>query len=69
MTLLLASNGNLSGRNTGLELRYGARIRVMTALKRADNFRNPGGRLHEYLERKGMTYRFRKESASRRAPG
>ena len=38
----------------GLELRYGARIRAMTALKRADNFRNPGvSTLTEYLERKG----------------
>lgn len=37
-----------------LELRYGARIRVMTALKHADNFRNPGvSTLTEYLERKG----------------
>ncbi len=37
-----------------LELRYGARIRVMTALKRADNFRNPGiSSFTEYLERKG----------------
>jgi competence protein ComEC len=38
----------------GLELRYGARIRVMTALSRADDFRNPGGSsFSEYLDRKG----------------
>ncbi|MGH9971088.1 MAG: ComEC/Rec2 family competence protein [Pyrinomonadaceae bacterium] len=37
-----------------LELRYGARVRVMTALNRADNFRNPGvSSLTEYLELKG----------------
>lgn len=37
-----------------LDLRYGARIRVMTALNRADNFRNPGvSSFTEYLERKG----------------
>ncbi|MGB7925496.1 MAG: ComEC/Rec2 family competence protein, partial [Pyrinomonadaceae bacterium] len=37
-----------------LELRYGARVRVMTALSRAEEFRNPGGSsLTEYLERRG----------------
>ena len=37
-----------------LELRYGARIRLMTFLTRTDNFRNPGGsKFTEYLERKG----------------
>ncbi len=37
-----------------LELRYGARVRVMTVLNRTDNFRNPGGsKFTEYLERKG----------------
>lgn len=37
-----------------LELRYGARIRVMAILKRADSYRNPGvSSLTEYLERKG----------------
>jgi competence protein ComEC len=36
------------------ELRYGARIRVMTSLERADNYRNPGvSSFTEYLERKG----------------
>ncbi|MDX6612302.1 MAG: competence protein ComEC [Blastocatellia bacterium] len=38
-----------------LELRYGARIRVMTALDRAESFRNPGvSSFTEYLERKGF---------------
>jgi competence protein ComEC len=37
-----------------LELRYGARIRVMTILERADTFRNPGvSSFTEYLDRKG----------------
>lgn len=37
-----------------LELRYGARIRVMTQLERTDNYRNPGvSSFTEYLERKG----------------
>lgn len=37
-----------------LELRYGARVRLMTFLNRADNFRNPGvSKLTEYLDRKG----------------
>jgi competence protein ComEC len=38
-----------------LELRYGARVRVMTALSRAESFRNPGvSSLTEYLERRGF---------------
>jgi competence protein ComEC len=37
-----------------LELRYGARLRVMTRLGRTDNFRNPGvSSLTEYLEQRG----------------
>ena len=37
-----------------LELRHGARIDVMTALERSDNFRNPGvSSFTEFLERKG----------------
>src|SRR3989441_10831535 len=37
-----------------LELRHGARIRVMTALDREEDFRNPGvWPFTEYLERKG----------------
>ena len=38
-----------------LELRHGARVRVMTTLDREDNFRNPGASsFTEYLERKGF---------------
>lgn len=37
-----------------LDLRYGARIRVMTSLERADSCRNPGvSSFTEYLDRKG----------------
>jgi len=37
-----------------LELRYGARVRVMTVLNRTDNFRNPGvSKFTDYLERRG----------------
>jgi competence protein ComEC len=37
-----------------LELRHGARVRIMTTLDRDENFRNPGvPPLTEYLERKG----------------
>ena len=37
-----------------LQLRYGARIRVMTTLNRSDKYRNPGvSTLTEYLDRKG----------------
>jgi len=38
-----------------MELRHGARVRVMTTLDREDDFRNPGVLLFtEYLERKGF---------------
>lgn len=38
-----------------LELRYGARIRVMTALSRTENYRNPGvSPFTEYLERREL---------------
>lgn len=38
-----------------LELRHGARVRVMTTLDREENFRNPGASsFTEYLERKGF---------------
>ena len=37
-----------------LQLRYGARVRVMTVLERTNNFRNPGVFTYtEYLDRKG----------------
>jgi competence protein ComEC len=39
---------------TQLDLRYGARLRVMTLIERADSFRNPGvSSFTEYLDRKG----------------
>jgi competence protein ComEC len=39
---------------TRLEPRYGARIRVVTALKRADQFRNPGVTVYtEFLDHRG----------------
>nr|MBA3805495.1 ComEC/Rec2 family competence protein [Acidobacteriota bacterium] len=38
-----------------LELRYGARLRIMTALSRTERFRNPGvSSLTEYLEQRGL---------------
>jgi competence protein ComEC len=38
----------------GLDLRYGARMRVKTVLNRTDNYRNPGvSTLTEYLDREG----------------
>jgi competence protein ComEC len=38
-----------------LELRYGARLRVMTTLSRSEGFRNPGvSSLTEYLEQRGL---------------
>lgn len=38
-----------------LQLRYGARIRVITRLERTDNYRNPGvSPFTEYLDRKGF---------------
>jgi competence protein ComEC len=43
-----------SAQYEALELRYGARVRVMTRLSREDNFRNPGvSSLTEYQERRG----------------
>jgi competence protein ComEC len=37
-----------------LDLRYGARLRVMTVLERSDSFRNPGvSSFTEYLDRRG----------------
>src|SRR5437588_4704670 len=55
--LLFASARNAEARAEyeALELRYGARLRVMTALSREESFRNPGvSSLTEYLERKGI---------------
>ena len=54
--LLLARTGEQQVKTEydALELRHGARIRVMTTLAREDNFRNPGVLpFTEYLDRKG----------------
>lgn len=55
VTLLLPVNEKITEEDyQRLELRYGARVRVMTVLNRADNFRNPGvSKFTEYLERRG----------------
>ncbi len=46
------------GRYDELELRRGARVRVLVALERAEEFRNPGGTsLTEFLERRGVDAR------------
>ena len=56
VSLLLTLSGNTAkAEYDKLELRYGARIRVLTTLKRGETFRNPGGvSFMEYLERKGF---------------
>src|SRR5437660_7808199 len=54
--LLLAHVGDESRRNDydSLQLRHGARIRVMTLLDRDEDYRNPGVSPYmEYIERKG----------------
>ena len=56
VVILLAavSNNSINQEYDRLDLRYGARIRVMTVLERADNLRNPGvSSFTEYLDRKG----------------
>jgi competence protein ComEC len=55
VTLLLPVNETITEHDyQRLELRYGARLRVMTVLNRADTFRNPGvSQFTEYLERRG----------------
>src|SRR5262245_11719751 len=57
-TVLLSarlSTGQLKTEFDSLDLRHGARIRVMTTLDREDEFRNPGVMpFTEYLERKGL---------------
>ncbi|HEV2827236.1 MAG TPA: ComEC/Rec2 family competence protein [Pyrinomonadaceae bacterium] len=53
---LLASvpGGSIKREFEQLDLRYGARIRVMTLLERTDSFRNPGvSPFTEYLDQKG----------------
>lgn len=47
-------DGATRDRYEALELRYGARVQVMTRLSREESFRNPGvSVLTEYLERRG----------------
>ena len=56
LVLLLApvSEKSIAQEFDQLDLRYGARIRVMMMLERADDFRNPGvSSFTEYLDRKG----------------
>jgi competence protein ComEC len=55
--MLFASVGDSAARAEyeALELRYGARVRVMTALRRMGQFRNPGvGAFTEYLEQRDL---------------
>jgi competence protein ComEC len=48
-------DSRLSAEYEALELRYGARLRVMTILDRTERFRNPGvSTLTEYLEQRGL---------------
>ncbi|MCM3870743.1 MAG: ComEC/Rec2 family competence protein [Pyrinomonadaceae bacterium] len=55
VTLLLPVQEKITAEDyQRLELRYGARVRAMTVLNRADHFRNPGvSSFTEYLDRKG----------------
>jgi competence protein ComEC len=56
VVMLLASVPTASSKQEfdQLNLRYGARLRVMTRLERSDSFRNPGvSSFTEYLDRKG----------------
>jgi competence protein ComEC len=53
--LLMLSGDTGKAEYDRLELRYGARIRALTTLKRGETFRNHGGAsFMEYLERKGF---------------
>lgn len=53
--LLLISSELAEAQYSTLELRYGARVRVLTTLRRTDTFRNPGGSsFTDYLDRKGF---------------
>ena len=56
VVMLLAPLLNAKGKGEfdELDLRYGARLRIKTALNRADSFRNPGvSSFTEYLDRNG----------------
>jgi competence protein ComEC len=57
VVMLLAPLLNAKGKSEfeSLDLRYGARLRIKTALNRADSFRNPGvSSFTEYLDRNGF---------------
>ncbi|MGI8734117.1 MAG: ComEC/Rec2 family competence protein [Pyrinomonadaceae bacterium] len=56
VTLLLPVAGKVAERDyQNLDLRYGARLRVVTVLKRANKYRNPGGSsFTQYLDRHGF---------------
>jgi competence protein ComEC len=55
-TVLMLAHARLASKEYGaLDLRHGARVRVMTTLDRDESFRNPGVLpLTEYLDRKGF---------------
>ena len=54
MLLAAVASKPIAQEFAALDLRYGARIRVMTMLERSDSFRNPGvSSFTEYLDRKG----------------
>jgi competence protein ComEC len=54
MLLAAVPNNSIKQEYDQLDLRYGARVRVMTVLERSDSFRNPGvSPFTEYLDRKG----------------
>lgn len=54
MLLVSVPNASVMQELDQLDLRYGARLRVMARLERADNFRNPGvASFTEYLDQKG----------------
>ncbi len=54
MLLVSVPNASVMQELDQLDLHYGARLRVMTRLERADNFRNPGvASFTEYLDQKG----------------
>lgn len=52
---LLVSNRGLTATDESFGLSFGTRVRLVTVLERADNYRNPGvSSLTEYLDRKGF---------------
>ena len=55
VTLLIPLAEKFAAEYENLHLRYGARVRVITTLKRSDTFRNPGcSSFTEYLDRKQL---------------